>query len=139
MKLVDDRLRVSASDTSNFLACRHLTRLDAASARRLLPKPNRKDVGFDALVERGRSHEADVLESFRSKGWSVREIDTNFEDLAGGERLTHAAITDHVDVIYQGVLVGPDRLGLPDFLVRAELLTPDSKGYEVVDAKLART
>ena len=139
MKLVDDRLRVSASDTSNFLACRHLTRLDAASARRLLAKPNRKDVGFDALVERGRSHEADVLESFRSKGWSVREIDTNLEDLAAGDSATQAAIADDVDVIYQGVLVGPDRLGLPDFLVRAELLTPDSKGYEVVDAKLART
>ena len=139
MKLIDDRLRLSASDTSNFLACRHLTRLDAASARQLLAKPNRKDVGFDALVKRGRSHEVNVLRSFRSRGWSVREIDTNLEKLTTGDNATQAAIANGFDVIYQAVLLGPDRLGLPDFLVRADLLTPDAKGYEVVDAKLART
>jgi hypothetical protein len=33
MRIIDDRVRLSASDVANFLACRHLPRLDLLSAR----------------------------------------------------------------------------------------------------------
>ncbi|AEF34616.1 conserved hypothetical protein [Mycolicibacter sinensis] len=47
-----------------------------------------------------------------------------------------------VDVIYQGTLQKDHRLGLPDFLVRSDLVDSPfghAGGYEVIDAKLARS
>lgn len=39
MRLVDTHIRLSPSDLSNHLACRHLTALDLAVAQRLRAKP----------------------------------------------------------------------------------------------------
>src|SRR6266513_262389 len=50
MKFTDERLRFSASDISNFLACRHLTRLDASLAHRKVSYPGLTDVGRNALA-----------------------------------------------------------------------------------------
>lgn len=138
MRRVDEQLLVSASDLSNFLACRHLTRLDAAVVDGLVDAPRLKDVGFDALVERGEAHEARVLDGFRSNGWNIREIPRALDDIRGSGDRTLDALEDGVDVVYQGALQHGDRLGYPDFLVRADLLG-DGEGYEVVDAKLARS
>ena len=55
---------------------------------------------------------------------------------------TAAAMRRGADVIYQGTLLVDDRLGLPDFLIRADLLGSElgpDPWYEVVDAKLARS
>jgi uncharacterized protein len=136
--LIDDQVRFSASDLSNFLACRHLTRLDLAAAHSLLEIPRLKDVGFDALVARGEEHEQAVLAEFKDRGWSVEEIPSPFEDPELAAERTAAAISDEADVIYQAVLRTENKVGYPDFLVRAELLDGDA-GYEVVDAKLARS
>lgn len=138
MRRSDEQLLISASDMSNFLACRHLTRLDHAAAESLIESPRLKDVGFDALVERGEAHEAVVLQGFRDEGWSIVEIERSFEDVGRSVLSTMSALDDEVDVVYQGALQADSEFGYPDFLVRADLLGCE-EGYEVVDAKLART
>ena len=61
MKFADDRLRLSASDVANFVACQHLTRLDLLKARGILRQPREFDIGFQDLVKRGEAHEVTVL------------------------------------------------------------------------------
>ena len=144
MKVIGGRVRLAASDVANFLACRQLTQLDLLWARGELRTPRRFDVGFQELVRRGEVHERGVLERFRSDGLDVVEISAA-EDAA---LATAAAIRGGAGVIFQGTLTGggpgAPLFGRPDFLVRADLLpAPDGEarpgGYEVVDAKLARS
>jgi predicted RecB family nuclease len=151
LKIIDGQLRLSASDVANFLACRHLTRLDLLRAQGVIKPPYFSDVGFDDLVKRGEAHEKQILQGYRDRGLQVVEIATETSDPAAGAAATAGAIADGIDVIYQGTLMRggqPALLGFPDFLVRAELLpAPDGEPrpkvdglhYEVVDAKLARS
>jgi len=152
MKFAGDRLRLSASDVANFVACQHMTRLDLLEAWGRLHRPRKFDVGFEDLVQRGEEHERIVLEQFRADGLNVVEINPSPSAETAAAQATREAIRGGADVIYQGVLLGgsPDGgtalLGRPDFLVRADLLgAPDGEPrqnklhYEVVDAKLART
>jgi uncharacterized protein len=114
VRLLDGVVRVSASDLSNFLACRHLTRLDAAVAKGLVAKPHLKDVGFEQLVKRGEDHERGVLAGFRAKGWDIREIPSGNDDEAVQQTLV--ALDAGVEVVYQGALRDGDRFGLPDLV-----------------------
>jgi predicted RecB family nuclease len=138
------------SDVANFLACQHLTRLDLLRARGELQPPRQFDIGFQTLVARGAEHERSVLQRFAADGREVVKIE-------GGQGVVAAvatleAIRRGAEIIYQGVLTSalptdsPALLGLPDFLIRADLLPapdgqprPDGAHYEVVDAKLARS
>src|SRR6266700_3622872 len=146
MKITEGRVRVSASDVANFLACRRLTQLDLARARGELRPPREFDIGFQDLVRRGEVHERAVLERFRAEGLDVADV-SGAED---GTEATAAAIRGGAGVVYQGTLAGEGPgaalFGRPDFLVRADLLPapdgeprPDGVHYEVVDAKLARS
>jgi uncharacterized protein len=153
MKITDSRLRLSASDVANYLACQHLTRLDLQMAQGTLRPPREFDIGFQDLVRRGEAHERAVLDRFRADGREVVDISETVD--ADPAEATAAAIGAGVELIYQGTLTGdsgsepgqgPALLGRPDFLVRADLLpAPDGAGrpagvhYEVVDAKLARS
>jgi len=150
MKIVDGHPRFAATDLSNFLACRHLIRLDHLSANGRLKPDKPFDIGFEMLVERGEAHEAKVLAQFRADGLDVVEIPQSADSEAAAA--TRDALRGGAHVIYQGVLLstaddrGPALLGRPDFLVRADVMPqPDGvlreahSGYEVVDAKLART
>lgn len=127
---------------ANFIACRHLTRLDLAAAHELVSAPIIDDVGAKALAERGLEHERQVLEGFQARGWAVDDPRTSERDRMREADATAAAMRRGAEVIYQGTLLVDDRLGLPDFLIRADLLGspmgPDP-WYEVVDAKLARS
>ncbi len=148
MKITGSRLRLSASDVANYLACQHLTRLDLRMAQGTLRPPHEFDIGFQDLVQRGEAHERAVLDRFRAEGREVVEI----PEAAEAAKATVEAIRAGVEVIYQGTLAGaepgdgPALFGRPDFLVRADLLdAPDGEPrpggvhYEVVDAKLARS
>lgn len=142
MRIVDSRLRIAASDVANFIACRHLTLLDLAAANQLVSAPILDDVGARALEERGLEHEREILEGFRGRGWTVEDPRTGDPDRRREADATAAAMRRGADVIYQGTLLVDDRLGLPDFLVRADLLGSPIRAeprYEVVDAKLARS
>ena len=77
MKFTDGQLRLAATDLSNFLACRHLTRLDTLQSQGRLAAPTQYDLGFQKLIERGEVHELRVLEGFRGDGCSVVEIPTD--------------------------------------------------------------
>jgi len=150
VKFVGGRLRLSASDVANYVACGHLTHLDLLHARGEIRLPHPFDIGFEDLVARGEEHEAAVLTRLRANGWQVAEIAAGPE--ADAAAATLAAINDDVDVVFQEVLladqgtVGSFLLGRPDFLIRAGLLpAPDGAAhdggahYEVLDAKLARS
>jgi predicted RecB family nuclease len=150
VKIGGGRLRLSASDVANFLACEHLTRLDLLRARGELDPPEAFDIGFLDLIKRGEAHERVVLDRFRVGGWQIAEIGGMPE--AEAAMATREAIADGADVIYQGLLVQdratdePALAGYPDFLIRADLLgaqdgesRPAGMHYEVVDAKLARS
>ena len=140
--IVDARLRTAASDVANFVACRHLTLLDLAAADGLISAPKIEDIGAKALAERGLEHERQVIERFRVGGWKVFDQRNSEGDRRREADATAAAMRRGVDVIYQGTLLVDDRLGLPDFLVRADLLDSPMGAdpwYEVVDAKLARS
>src|ERR1039457_1733116 len=144
MKVIGGRVRLAARGGGNFLACRRLTQLDLLRAGGELRPPREFDVGFQELVRRGEAHEQGVLERFRADGLDVVEI-SSAQD---GALATAEAIRGGVGVIFQGTLTGggpgAPLFGRPDFLVRADLLpAPDGQarpgGYEVVDAKLARS
>jgi predicted RecB family nuclease len=152
VRITDGELRLAASDVANFLACRHLTRLDLLYARKAITPPRMYDAGFADLVKRGEAHEKEVLQGFRDRGWHIIEIAADRTNPASGASATRAALESDADVIYQAVLTRPptdgqpELLGFPDFLVRADLIDPpdgeprpDDARYEVVDAKLARS
>ena len=146
MKISAGRVRLSASDVANFLACQRLTQLDLLMAQGKLRPPREFDIGFEDLVRRGEVHEQGVLGRFRADGHDVVDI----SGAADGARATAEAVRAGAGVVYQGTLAGGDPraslFGRPDFLVRADLLpAPDGEPrpagthYEVVDAKLARS
>jgi predicted RecB family nuclease len=150
MRISDGRLQLAATDLSNFLACRHLTRLDILKSQGHLSPAKQFDIGFLDLIKRGEAHEKRVLDLLAEEG-RITKIPTTVEisDMEKS-KLTADAMTAGVDVIYQGVLMldQPDSirlLGRPDFLVRADRWRPQESpdtgavGYEIVDAKLART
>ena len=131
-------LTLSASDLAYFLACRHRTALDMAVAIGARKKPHVPDDPLvDALVERGKVHEARYVETLRE---GAREI----VDLSIGtfrERCQHTLEAMHqgVDVIVQGALSDGPWMGYPDILQRVE--HPSALGawsYEVADTKLSR-
>jgi len=150
VRIDGEQVRLSASDVANFLACRHLTRLDLLRARGVISPPRAYDAGFEDLVARGEAHEKEVLQGFRDRDLRVVDLSPYKGNVAAGADATAAALPSGADVIYQGVLTRaltdgqPALLGLPDFLVRADLIDapdgeprPDGARYEVVDAKLA--
>ena len=99
VKVIGERLRLSASDVANFLACQHLIRLDLL-ARGGLSRGGQVDVGFLDLVARGEAHEQRYFRgSARRAG---RRRDRRAASDAEAARATRQAIRDGADVIYQG-------------------------------------
>jgi predicted RecB family nuclease len=129
---------LSQSDLANFLACRHLTRLDLAASYGLVKKPQKRDLGAEALARRGEQHETRVLAALQARGWQIESSNGAADSFEVRVAATEKALSRNVDVVYQGVLLRNDRLGISDFLIRADLLD-GGDGYEVVDAKLARS
>ena len=141
--VTEGRLRLSASDVANFVACQHLTRLDLLEARGAAPAAE-FDLGFQDLVRRGEAHERTVLERFRADGRASRR-----SAAPGRGAGDAAAIRGGADVIYQGVLRAPGA-GRRCWGGRTSWCGRPAPGagrgaaaggrhYEVVDAKLART
>src|ERR1035438_3273357 len=131
-------IRLSASDLSNHLACRHLTILDleVASGRRRPPDWNSPDTQI--LQERGIAHENAYVEHLRSLGL----VDVSFRNLGNDEQAvaeTLLAMRAGVDIIVQAAFSNGSWFGRADVLrkvARASRLGGWS--YETYDCKLAR-
>jgi predicted RecB family nuclease len=138
MKANAKTIRLSASDLSNHLACRHLTALDLAVATGQRPAPKWHSPDAWVLQQRGMEHEKAYLNHLEAEGIPItdlREIDNDENALAE----TLAAMQQGVPAIAQATLTNGRWFGRADVLRRVE--RPSTLGnwsYEVSDCKLAR-
>jgi predicted RecB family nuclease len=135
MQQLDDRLILSPSDVTGYLACEHLTTLSLAVARGELTKQDAVNEQAELVFRKGREHEAAYLQRLRDEGREVVEISLEPDlDWERGARETREAIERGVDVVYQAVLTDGGWRGVADFLERQA-----DGSYEAVDTKLARS
>jgi uncharacterized protein len=145
MQFAHSRLRLSPSDLSGFLECRHRTGLDLAVATGHLPRPSWNDPIGQALRERGLEHERAYIQSLESLGLRVSRI-SNDQPVEHRIAATIDAMRAGVDVVVQAALTsagidgaGALWLGYADILRRVPV--PSALGawsYEPYDTKLAR-
>ena len=129
-----DRLLLSPSDVTAFLACEHLTTLSLRAALGEIETPQRDDEQRDLIFRKGLEHERAYLESLRAAGKTIAEIEFDDRDWEAAQARTVAAMESGADVVYQGVFVHENWRGVADFLLRQ----PDGS-YEALDTKLARS
>jgi uncharacterized protein len=138
MRQAGGAVRLSATDLSNHLACRHLSRLDLAAARGRLKPPDFFDADAAILRERGDDHEAAFLTHLERQGRRIaRPVDGL--DEKGAFARTVSVMREGADVIVQATLVDGRWSGRADVLLRVP--RPSDLGlfsYEVWDTKLAR-
>jgi uncharacterized protein len=140
MKISSGHLRLSASDLSNHLACRHVTTLDLEVARGLRAEPDWAAPDLKVIQELGLRHEAAYLAHLRGRDLNVEDLGSI--DHKNEKRLveeTLALMERGVDVIAQGALRDGEWFGRPDVLRRVERGGGKwAWSYEVADTKLAR-
>src|SRR3954467_2732005 len=76
MQLVGDRLLLSASDLINYLECAHLTRLDLEVVRGEIVLEETRTDAADLVARKGDEHELAYLDSLRTAGREVVEIES---------------------------------------------------------------
>ena len=138
MKVHEGAVQLSATDLANFLACRHLTRLDLARAHGSLELPPSSVIEIETLRERRLRHERAYLEHLVAGGAEVIELPVA-TDLNEAFEQTVAAVHAGHDIITQATLRGGRWTGRADILRRVP--QPSALGdwsYEVIDTKLAR-
>lgn len=139
MKLAKGQVRLSASDLSNHLACRHVTTLDLQVARGLREAPQRNDPDLAIILERAARFETSYLAHLAAHGNSVENL--AHIGIKEEERLlseTVAIMSRGVDVIAQGALSDGVWFGRVDVLRRVERPGKWAWSYEAADTKLAR-
>ena len=131
-------LLFSAGDLSNYLGCRHLSRLDLQVAQGARPKPQGRDPGLVLLQERGLAHEKAYVEHLRHQGLHMVDLRA-IEDGHDAVEKTRLAMQQGVDGIVQAALRQDPWGGRADILLRVEVPSVlGSWSYEVVDTKLAQ-
>jgi predicted RecB family nuclease len=140
MKLSTGHVRLSASDLSNHLACRHVTTLDLQVARGMRAEPDWAAPDLKVIQELGLRHEAAYLAHLGKQGLTVENlghIDHKDERRLLAETL--ALMERGAEVIAQGALRDGEWFGRPDVLRRVEKPSAGwAWSYEVADTKLAR-
>lgn len=139
MRMLDGKLRLSASDLMRFKGCRHATTLDLRLMEIGDVTPAADGDEAVLLQRQGDAHEFAFLEGLRETGRSIVEIPKDGIPLERSVELTIDAMRDGPDVIFQGALLGGAWGGYTDFLERID--RPSAIGpwsYEVVDTKLKR-
>ena len=138
MKFDGHAFRLSGSDLSGYLNCRHLTALERAVASGAMNRPKPWDPSLEVLWQRGLKHEADYVAHLNESGLEAVRID--------GIEIDDAAITATLDamragvpVIVQAALASDGWVGRADVLLRVDTASAlGSWSYEAVDTKLAR-
>ena len=140
MRILGRQIRLSASDLSNHLACRHLTTLELQVARGERTAPDLAAPDLKVIQELGLRHEKAYLAHLATQGLIVENlghIDHKEEERLLAETL--ALMERGAEVIAQGALSDGEWFGRPDVLRRVE--KPSKRwawSYEVADTKLAR-
>jgi len=139
MKITSKQMRLSATDLSNHLACKHLTQLDLQVARGERSAPTWAAPDLKVIQELGKRHEAAYLKHLEEeKGLKVLKLPEhgNEDEIV---RETLRLMSEGADVIAQGALQDGQWFGRPDALMRVEKPSEPWKwSYEVQDTKLAR-
>jgi predicted RecB family nuclease len=139
MKIINGDMRLTASDLSNHLACRHVTTLDLEVVLKGREEPKRTDPDLAVILERAARFEKSYLTQLMAEGLRVESLaHISFMD---EERLlseTAALMERGVDVIAQGALGDKQWFGRMDVLRRVEKPGKWAWSYEVADTKLAR-
>lgn len=139
MRLRENSLRLSPSDLSNHLACRHLTSLDLAVARGELAKPVLHSKFLDLLRARGDEHEKAYVAALRARGLAVADLSGNRELSDTAYQATRDAMAGGADVVVQAAVGHDGFAGYADLLLRVDV--PSALGawsYVAADTKLAR-
>ncbi len=140
MRVKSGKIRLSASDLSNHLGCKHLTNLDLSLAQGEIDPPRRygsEKVMLEVLQERGERHEAEYIEYLRESDPGINAV--SFLDGEGSMTSTRTAMRGGADIIVQPTLASGRWTGRADILRRTR--EPSELGdwsYEVIDTKLAR-
>ncbi|MGA3038975.1 MAG: TM0106 family RecB-like putative nuclease [Vulcanimicrobiaceae bacterium] len=139
MQIVDGQIVYSATDLNNYIACRHLTSLDAAAVRGAIVRPtDRREQGV-LLGRLGAEHEQNYRRQLIEAGHDVLEIDQG-AGLRDRVAATEKAMADGAEIIYQATFFDGAWLGYADFLRRVDESIPGARWqwhYEVEDTKLA--
>lgn len=138
MKLLSQRLRLSATDLSNHLACRYLTTLELSVTRGRRAVPEWAAPDLEVIRELRLRHEEKYLVFLRQEGREVLHLGS-LEGEARATEETRRAMERGVEIIAQGALDSGDWFGRPDVLRR--VTKPSRFGdwsYETYDCKLAR-
>jgi uncharacterized protein len=139
--IASQRLRLSATDLSNHLACRHLTTLELQVAKGDAPKPQWAAPDLQVIRELGLRHEKRYLTFLEEqKKLSVKNLShIGNQDEKALLAETFRLMAEGADVIAQGALGDEQWFGRPDVLLRVE--KPSGRwawSYEVQDTKLAK-
>src|SRR5215469_5360655 len=140
MKSVGKQIRLSATDLSNHLACRHLTNLDLQVARGERTAPDVAAPDLKVIQELGLRHENRYLAHLSAKGLTVENLShiPHKEEQRLLEE-TLALMERGARVIAQGALGDGEWFGRPDVLRRVETASKRWPwSYEVEDTKLAQ-
>jgi predicted RecB family nuclease len=140
MKIFKGQIRLSASDLSNHLACRHMTTLDLQVARGERVVPDWSAPDLQVIRELGLRHEAAYLAHLGKQGVTVENLGhIDHQEEARLLAETVALMERGTDVIAQGALRDGEWFGRPDVLRRVEKRSARwAWSYEVVDTKLAK-
>src|SRR5690348_13967348 len=136
MKVESDCVRLSASDLSNHLACRHLTSLDLAVAAGRKGEPSWRSPDLWVLQQLGFDHEEGYLRHLERLGLGIVDLRGSAPEKAVED--CRAAMTRGGEVIVQASLADGRWFGRADILRRVS--RPSKLGdwsYEPYDCKLA--
>lgn len=142
MRQKTEKIVLAPTDLSNFLSCKHLSRLDLAVAQGVAERPVRYGPVLEELKARGLAHEQAYLEHLQEQGLNIVQVgdpDAGSESVKHGIDKTIAAMQAGADIIYQATLADGYWYGRADFL--SKVIAPGKFGswsYEVIDTKLAR-
>jgi predicted RecB family nuclease len=139
MRIQNGQVRLSATDLSGHLACRHLSTLDLQVARGERTPPLWAAPDLRVIQELGLRHETAYLkfleEERKLSVVSLGQLKNESEALERTRRL----MDEGAEVIAQGALGHQQWFGRPDVLLRVE--APGGRwkwSYQVQDTKLAK-